>query len=49
VGWNKDLMKRIKFSIEHWNKTGQLSADDAEGFRISCETVAAKFGLASPA
>jgi predicted negative regulator of RcsB-dependent stress response len=46
-GWNDDLMKRIKTSIDFWQKNGQLSADDAEGFRLSLDAVASRFGITS--
>lgn len=47
TGWNDDLMKRIKASIDFWQKNGQLSADDAEGFRLSLDAVASRFGITS--
>lgn len=45
TGWNDDLAKRIQSSIEYWQKAGQLSADDAEGFRLSFHAIASKFGI----
>jgi CheY-like chemotaxis protein len=47
VGWNDNLIKRIKFSIEYWHEAGKLSTDAAGGFKRSLDAAATKFGVAS--
>lgn len=49
VGWNDELIKRIKLSIEHWQRANKLSAEDAEGFKLAYDAVAAKYGITTTA
>jgi DNA-binding response OmpR family regulator len=44
TGLNDDLIKRIRFSIDFWQKSGQLAADDAESLRFSLDAITVKFG-----
>ena len=46
-GWDDKLAERIQFSMAFWQKSGLLSADDAEGFRLSFGAVASRFGITS--
>jgi hypothetical protein len=45
TGWNDDLIKRIRFSIDFWQKSGQLGEDDVESLRFSLDAIAVKFGV----
>ena len=45
TGWNADLAKRIKHSIEHWEREDQLSAEQAERLRLIYEDMVNRFGI----
>jgi tetratricopeptide (TPR) repeat protein len=45
VAWNDSLVERIQFSMDYWEQTGALSADDAESFKFSLDTIAVKWGI----
>lgn len=45
TGWNPELAKQIKQSIEHWEREDQLSAEQAERLRLVYEDMANRFGI----